>query len=447
MNWEDIYKSKVMTAGQAARIVQSGDFFCTPIANGQPSAILMDAIADRNDELENVEFWSNLALRPYKIYQPEYRKTFTLISSFYSSSIMQSVAKTEWANTWTTQGADLGLKYMHRKRVFPRRTGIITQVSPPDDHGFVSLGLDAFYTEEMMDHSDWIIGQVNPDMPRTYGQTSFHVSRFTAFVEHREPMIAMPTPEATDMEVKMAEYVVSLIRDRDCIQIGIGAVPSMISQLLEHSSLRDLGIHTEMAPAGTHRLVEKGVVTGRYKKIHPGKIITAFTLGDRELYQFLSQNPMCEFYPTCYSNQPSVIAREANVVAINGSIEVDLTGQIVSESIGNLMRSGSGGQLDFALGSFWSPGGRAINLVPSTTMNDTVSRIVPFISYGARVTVPRSYAGYIVTEHGIADLYGRTEQEKAEALIKIAHPKFRGELEKGARERGLIKKKIFPAAA
>ena len=191
-----------------------------------------------------------------------------------------------------------------------------------------------------------------------------------------------------------------------------------------------------MVPAGTHRLVEKGIVTGKYKKTNPGKIITAFSLGDRELYDFLENNPMVEFRPTCYCNRPSVIEAEDNVVAINGSIEVDLTGQIVSESIGNLMRSGTGGQLDFALGSFWSKGGRAINLVPSTTTNDTVSRIVPYISQGARVTVPRNYAGYIVTEYGIADLYGRTEQEKAKALINIAHPKFREDLEKGARERG-----------
>jgi acyl-CoA hydrolase len=166
-------------------------------------------------------------------------------------------------------------------------------------------------------------------------------------------------------------------------------------------------------------------------------------MGDKELYDFLGNNPMCEFRPTSYANNIAVISQEENVVAINGSIEVDLTGQIVSESVGNLMRTGTGGQLDFVIGAFMSKGGRAINLVPSTTLNDTVSRIVPYISQGARVTVPRHYAGFVVTEHGVADLYGRTEPERAEALIKIAHPKFREELEKGARERGLLKKKSF----
>jgi 4-hydroxybutyrate CoA-transferase len=317
------------------------------------------------------------------------------------------------------------------------------QCTPPDEHGYVNLGLDTFYTEQIMDQCEWIICEVNPNMPRTYGQTNFHVSRFTAFVENPNPVIAVPTPEANEQERKMAEHVVSLLQDRDCIQVGIGAVPAAISKLLEHSGLKDMGIHTEMAPAGTHRLVEKGVVTCKYKKINPGKIVLAFTMGDKELYDFLSNNPMVEFRPTSYANYIPVLAQEENLVAINGSIEVDLTGQIVSESVGNLMRSGTGGQLDFVIGSFWSKGGRAINLVPATTLNDTVSRIVPYISHGARVTVPRHYTGYIVTEYGIADLYGRSEPERAEELIRIAHPKFREELEKAGRERGLIKKKSF----
>jgi 4-hydroxybutyrate CoA-transferase len=217
----------------------------------------------------------------------------------------------------------------------------------------------------------------------------------------------------------------------------------MISKLLENSGLKDMGIHTEMAPAGTHRLVEKGVVTCRYKKVNPGKIVLAFTMGDQELYDFLADNPMVEFRPTTYANYIPVLAQEENLVAINGSIEVDLTGQVCSESIGNAMRSGTGGQLDFVCGAYWSKGGRAINLVPSTTDDEAISRIVPYLTPGARVTVPRHYTGYVVTEYGVADLYGRSEPERAEALIKIAHPKFREELEKGARERGFLKKQVF----
>jgi 4-hydroxybutyrate CoA-transferase len=443
MSWKEIYQSKLMSAQDAAKILQSGDCFWFPLLLGQPSMLIPDAIADRKDELKDVEWITCLTLRPYKLFKPEYRDTFSFVSGFYSTPHMQEMAKSEWSNFVPYQSSDAGVKYSHRKRVYGRRTGIITQVTPPDEHGFVNLGLDTFYTESIMDQSEWVIGEVNPNMPRTYGQTNFHVSRFTAFVENPSPLIAVPTPPASDVEIKMAENVVALLKDRDCIQVGIGAVPAMISKLLENSGLRDLGIHTEMMPVGTNKLVEKGVVSCKYKKVNPGKILLAFTMGDMELYNFIANNPMCEFRPTSYANYIPVIAQEENVVAINGSIEVDLTGQIVSESVGNLMRTGTGGQLDFVIGAFWSKGGKAINLVPSTTMNDTVSRIVPYIAQGARVTVPRHYAGYIVTEYGVADLYGRTEPERAEELIKIAHPKFREDLEKAGRERGLIKKKTF----
>jgi len=442
MNWQEIYKSRLMSPAQAAMIVQSGDSICNPLALGQVSSNIVNAITDRAHELDNVLMQFSMTFRPYDVFRPEFRKKFELLFCFYNSPIMKAMAKSEWANFFPLQAADSGKKLGHRKRALgPLRLGGMTQVTPPDEHGFVSLGLDAFSTESQMDNAEYMIAQVNPNMPRTYGQTRFHVSRFSAFVEQAEPIIPLPAPEATDIEKKMAEHVMTLIRDRDCIQIGIGGVPAMISNLLEHSGLKDLGIHTEMVPMGAHRLVEKGVVTGKYKKVNTGKIVTSFCLGDQDLYKFVSENPMCEFHPASYTNRPMVIAQEDNIVAINGSIEVDLTGQIVSECIGNTMVSGSGGQLDFAIGAFWSNGGRAINLVPSTGNNGKTSRIVPYIAHGARVTVPRHYAGFIVTEYGIADLYGRSEPERAEALIKIAHPKFREELEKGARERGLLKKK------
>ncbi|MDQ5984551.1 MAG: putative butyrate:acetyl-CoA coenzyme A-transferase [Syntrophus sp. SKADARSKE-3] len=443
MSWQELYNSRLMSAQDAAKIVQSGDCFWTPLNLGQPSMLIMDAIADRKDELEDVEYTNCLVLRPYKIFKPEYRDTFKLVFGFYSSPVLMPFGKSEWANFFPCQSSDAGKKYSLRKCAFNRRTGMITQVAPPDEHGFVNLGLDAFYTEAIMNQCEWIIAEVNPKMPRTYGQTNFHVSRFSAFVENPNPIPAIPTPQATDVEIKMAENVIGLLKDRDCVQVGIGAVPAMISKLLENSGLKDLGIHTEMVPAGTHRLVEKGIVTGKYKKVNPRKILLAFTMGDQELYDFIANNPLCEFRPTSYANSIPVIAQEDNIVAINGSIEVDLTGQICSESIGNYIRTGTGGQLDFVVGAFLSPGGRAINLLPSTTMDDTVSRIVPYLAQGARVTVPRHYSGFVVTEYGVADLYGRTEPERAKELIKIAHPKFREELEKGARERGFLKKEQF----
>ena len=443
MNWQDYYQSRVMSAQEAANILQSGDCFWFPLLMGQPSTLIPDAIADRKDELEDMEWMSCLTLRPYKLFQPEYRDTFIFITAYYNTPPMKQIAASEWANFLPYQSSDVGVRFSHRKRICNRRTGIITQVTPPDDHGYVNLGLDTFYTEAIMDRSEWVIGEVNPNMPRTYGQTNFHVSRFTAFVENPNPLITVPTPQASEVEIKMAENVVGLLRDRDCIQVGIGAVPAMISNLLENSGLKDLGIHSEMMPVGANKLVDKGVVTCKYKKVNPGKILLTFAMGDQELYDFIAENPMCEFRPTSYANYIPVIAQEDNVVAINGSIECDLTGQITSEAIGNLMITGTGGQLDFVIGAFWSEGGRAINLIPSTANDDTVSRIVPYITQGARVTVPRHYTGYVVTEYGVADLYGRSEPERAQELIKIAHPKFREDLEKAARERGLINRKTI----
>jgi len=229
--------------------------------------------------------------------------------------------------------------------------------------------------------------------------------------------------------------VVSLLRDRDCLQVGIGAVPGHISKLIANSGLKDLGIHSEMAPMGTRDLVEKGVVTGRYKQTHPHKIVLAFAFGDQDLYDFLGNNPMVEFYSASYCNSIPLLAREKNLVAINGSIEVDLLGTICSESFGDVMRSGVGGQLDFVIGAYLSEGGRAINILPSTAKGGTISRIVPYLTPGARVTVPRHYAQYVVTEWGIAYLTPLDERERALALIQIAHPKFRDDLLKAAKKR------------
>ncbi len=443
MSWKELYRSRLMTALEAAKIVQSGDSVWLPLGLGQPDLPIVDAIADRKDELKNVEVMINLALRPYKLLEPAYRDTFHFMSGFYSTPPLLKIAKSEWANFFVSQGADMAKRYTNRKKIYKRRTGIVMQVAPPDEHGYVNLGFDTFYTEDILNMAEWAIAEVNPNIPRTYGQTNFHVSRFNAFVENPSPLVVLPFVIPSETEVKIAEHVLHLLKDRDCLQVGLGGVPAAISTLIKHSGFKDLGIHSELAPPGIDCLVEKGIVTGLYKKVNPGKIILGFALGDQNLYDFLERNPMVEFRPCSYVNNIGVIAQEDNIVAINGSVEVDLTGQAVSESLGNTMISGPGGQLDFVIGAFWSRGGRAINLLPSTTSNEAISRIVPYIAQGARVTVPRHYTRYIVTEYGAADLMGLTEPERAKALIAIAHPKFREELEKGARERGLLRQKTF----
>jgi 4-hydroxybutyrate CoA-transferase len=434
MSWREEYKAKLCSHEQAAKIVQSGDRFFTALGLGEPSTAMVDAIADRKDELENVQYISALVFHPYKIFTPEYRKPFYLICGFYD--ILTMGQHEEGVSRYVPiQSSNVGRVSQKRQEIDPRRLGIITQVSPPDEHGYVSLGLDMFYTPDIMEQADWIIGEVNPKMPETYGDTYYHIRRFDKFVEIDEPLFAPPLPAPSEVHKKIAENVVSLLKDRDCLQIGIGAVPGEISKLIADSGLKDLGIHSEMAPMGTRQLVENGVVTCKYKQTHPNKLVMAFTIGDHDLYDFLGNNPMVEFYSASYCNSIPLLAREKNLVAINGSIEVDLVGTINSESIGDSMFSGTGGQLDFVIGAYWSEGGRAINILPSTAKGGTISRIVPYLAEGARVTVPRHYTQYVVTEWGIANLAPLDERERALALIEIAHPKFRDGLLQAAKKR------------
>jgi len=434
MSWKDEYRSKLCTHEEAAKVVKSRDRLLNPLGLGEPTTAMMDAVADRKDELEDVQYISALVFHPYKIFSPEYMKTFEMSCGFYNQLTMGQHA--EGISTFfPIQSSTVGNVSKKLQEIDPRRMVVMTQVSPPDNHGYVSLGLDLFFTPDVIDQGAVVIGEVNPHMPHTYGNSHYHISRFEKFVEIDEPLFSPPLPEPSEVHKKIANNVVSLLRDRDCLQVGIGAVPGQISKLIADSDLKDLGIHTEMAPQGTHLLVERGIVTCKYKHTHPNKMIMAFTIGDKELYDYLGNNPMVEFYCASYSNSIPLLVAEKNLVAINGSVEVDLVGTIASESFGDSMRSGTGGQLDFVIGSYWSEGGRAINILPSTAKGGTISRIVPYLQQGARVTVPRHYAQYVVTEWGIANLAPLNEKQRALALIEIAHPKFREDLLKAAKKR------------
>jgi 4-hydroxybutyrate CoA-transferase len=434
MNWRDAYRSKLCSHEEAAGVVKSGDRLLTPIGLGEPSTAAIDAVADRKDELKDIQYINALVFHPYKIFAPEYKETFDMMCGFYNQLTMWQ-HEAGISAFIPIQSSSVGNVSKKRQAADPRRIVIITQVSTPNDHGYVSLGLDLFYTPDIIDQGAVVIGEVNPNMPHTYGNSHYHVSRFEKFVEIDEPLFSPPLPEPLEVHKKIAANVVSLLKDRDCLQVGIGAVPGQISKLIANSDLKDLGIHTEMAPQGTHLLFERGLVNCRYKATHPNKMIMAFTVGDQELYDFLGNNPMVEFYCASYSNSIPLLCQEQNLVAINGSVEVDLVGTIASESFGDSMRSGPGGQLDFVIGAYWSEGGRAINILPSTYDGGKKSRIVPYLTQGARVTVPRHYTQYVVTEWGIANLAPLNEKERALALIDIAHPKFREELLKAAKKR------------
>jgi acyl-CoA hydrolase len=282
-----------------------------------------------------------------------------------------------------------------------------------------------------------VVVQVNENMPRVLGDCFLHVRRVDAVVEHTEPLPELRGEPASDVERSIARHVVRLIPRGATIQMGIGGIPDSVFEAMEDDL--ELGIHTEMISDGAMRAIERGVVTGARKSLHQGKVVITFALGTERLYRFLDNNPLIEAHPVSYVNDPEVVGRNENMVAINSAIEVDLTGQVCSDSIGPYIYSGFGGQVDFIRGAARSAGGRPVIALPSTARQGQTSRIVPFLKEGAGVVTSRADVHWVVTEHGVVNLFGKNLRERAEALIGIADPRFRPELERAARERRLIR--------
>ncbi len=309
---------------------------------------------------------------------------------------------------------------------------VLLQVSPPDAHGMCTLGISVEAAKAACEVANKVIAHINPSMPRTHGDAFIPYNRFHAVYEEDVPLHEFPPARQTETTRAIGERVASLIRDGACLQMGIGAIPdAALSNLTGH---KDLGIHTEMFAEGVLDLVERGVITGACKKVHPGKIVTGFAMGSRKLYDFVDDNPEVVFLDIEYVNDTANIRRNSNVTAINSAIQVDLSGQVCADSMGTQIYSGVGGQMDFIRGAALSPGGKAIIALPSTAAGGTVSRLVPTLTPGAGVVTTRAHVQHIVTEYGVANLKGRSLRERARELIRISHPDFREELMKGARE-------------
>jgi acetyl-CoA hydrolase len=307
-------------------------------------------------------------------------------------------------------------------------------LSPPDEHGFCSYGVETGLTKTPAESAGVIIAEVNPNMPRCLGDSFIHVSRLDYVVPVEYPLLELPMTEGglTDLHVRIAEHIAELIPHEATMQMGIGAIPDAVLQFLYDK--KDLGVHTELFSDSVIDLVEAGVLTNARKTLHPGKIIAGFMLGTRRLYEWADDNPSIELHRTEYINDPFVIAQNRRQVAINSAIEVDLTGQVCADSIGPKLYSGVGGQLDFIYGAARSEGGVPIIALPSTAKGDRLSRIAPLLKHGAGVVTTRNHVHYVVTEYGVAQLYGKTIRQRAQALINVAHPKFRGELTAAAKE-------------
>jgi 4-hydroxybutyrate CoA-transferase len=430
MRWDAQYESKVATPEQAVEAIHSGmRVFLT--GNCSVPQRLLTALVARAPELSDVEITQVLTLGEAPHADPAIHGHLNINTLFISDNVRSAVqqGKADFTPCFLSE-----VPLLFRNGILPLDVALI-HVSPPDEHGFCSLGLEAGLVKTPSQVAKIVIAEVNEQMPRTLGDSFIHFSKINYAIPVDYPLTEIRMGDTSDLSMKIGRHVAEYIEDGSTLQLGIGAVPNAVLGYLE--SKRDLGIHTELFSDGVMSLVQRGVITNEKKTLHPGKIVAGFILGTHELYSFVDDNPIVELHPTEYVNDPFVISRNDRMVSINSAIEVDLTGQVCADSIGPKLYSGVGGQVDFVYGASRSKGGRPMIALPSTaTLRDgsTLSRIVPTLKSGAGVVTSRNHVHYIVTEFGVASLYGKTIRQMAAALIEIAHPAFREELERQAHE-------------
>ncbi len=432
MDWNNLYRSRITTAEEAMHAIKPGDrVFMT--GNVSVPQKLLAALVEYAPELHDVEICQALSVGPADYVRPGMEKHIRVNSMFISANVRQAIweGRADFTPVLLSE-----FPLLFKNKVLPVDVALV-HVSPPDEHGFCSFGVEVGLTKSPAESAKIIIAEVNEQMPRTLGDSFIHVSRLDYIVPVDYPLPDVVMNEGKDDEVvqKIAAYAADLIPDGATMQMGIGAIPDAILGFLDNK--KDLGIHTELFSDGVVRLVEAGVITNARKTLHPGKIVVGFLIGTQKLYRWVHNNPLCEFHPTEYINDPFVIAQNERMVAINSAIEVDLTGQVCADSIGPKFFSGVGGQLDFVYGASRSKGGKPIIAMPSTTLGKDgklISKIVATLKPGAGVVTTRNHVHYVITEYGVADLYGKSIRQRAQALINIAHPEFRDELRRQAKE-------------
>lgn len=433
MDWKEEYKRKRMTAEKAVSMIKSGDRVAIPAGPSQPIDVV-NALARRKDELEDVTLTSGFSMYPYEIFNPEFKGHINFVSLFVGpmERAMLHVGNVEPMSYHFSLADQVSISV--NPNVF------LCEVSPPDKWGYMSFGPVGVYNNDICcKRAETVIVQVNKETPRVHGsQAVIHVSRVHSIIENDHPLPVIPEIPVSDDERRIAALIAERIPDGATIQCGVGAVSDAVVSLLDEK--RDLGVHTEMFTNGLMRLAKRGVITGRRKTFHPDKIVCGFAIGDKELYDFVDDNPAFEFAPIYEVNHVSNIARNDTMVAINNILTADLTGQCASESIGHAMYSGTGGQLDFTRGANASKGGMAFLATASTaeTKAGRISKIVSAFKPGTIVTTPRSDVRYIVTEWGVADLWLKSVSARVREMLKIAHPDFRDQLESEAKEAGLL---------
>jgi len=431
------YNQKIVSADEAVKVIKSGDKILAHSNCAFPT-VLIDALVKRKDELKDVQIMHALAVGDVSYMKPEMDGHFRHNAFFIGGNSREAVRDGR---------ADFTPIFLYETPLLFAKGYInldvaLIHVSPPDEHGFCSFGVEVGLTKTGAEKAKIVIAQVNKNMPRSLGDSFIHINKINFVVEVDKEIEELPqgeresSPEVTEINKKLAYNIAELIEDGSTLQMGIGAIPDFVLKYL--ADRKALGIHSEMFSDGAIELVEKGVITNELKTLHPGKIVAGFVLGTKKLFNFINNNPMIEFHRQEYVNDPFVIAKNYKMVAINSAIEIDITGQVCSDSIGPKLYSGFGGQLDFIRGASHSEGGKPIIALPSATKDGKISKIVPYLKPGAGVITTRADVHYVVTEYGIVQLFGKSIRERVKALISIAHPDFRDMLYRYAKENKYI---------
>lgn len=432
LNWKEAYRQKLTSFEEAAKKVQSGDFVTTALGLGSCSVEFFEAVLDRHEELQGVSLSDSVQLRSCRLYDPVFMNNIKDHIQYVPAFGLAAIREIYGTNCdyLINNLSDSGDKLVRRANVF------ICQVTPPDSRGFMNLGLSNDFSLEIIENRRsgalrLAIGEVNDQMPVVYGKNWVHVSDFDYLIEHSSAPQTFTRNPPSQVEKTIAAYVLELINNGDNIQMGLGGITESVFAGLENK--HGLGVHSEMLPIGLPRMMEEGIIDNKNKPFNHGISVGTFCLGDEEMYSYVAENPSVELHPGYYVNKAALIARIPNMLAVNNALMVDFSGQIASEGLGHRMISGSGGQLDFVMGSFWSDGGKSVTLLRSARQGadgQLISSIVPGLPVGTPVTVPRTFANYVVTEYGVTDLRNKTRRERADALINIAHPDLRTELRK-----------------
>jgi len=432
-NWQDRYNTKVTTAKAAVRNVRPGYRVFIGTGCGEPQS-LVRALTEIAGHIPDTEIIHTLTLGVAPHTETQFSDIFRHNAFFVGPNTRQAVAegRADYTPIFLSE-----LPALFRKGIMPIDVALI-QVTPPDEHGYCSLGVSVDIVKAAAETARLVVAEVNSHTPRTLGDSFLHVDDIDFLVPHDEPLLEYKTGEPDEIAMRIGGHIADLVEDGSTIQVGIGAIPNAVMRALKNK--KELGIHTEMFSDGVLELFESGAITNRLKALHRGKIIASFCMGTKRLYDFIDNNPLIELHPSEYTNDPYIISQQEKMVAINGALEVDLTGQVCADSLGYLFYSGLGGQIDFMRGAARSEGGKPIIALPSTTEDGKKSRIVPHMSEGAGVVTTRGDVHYVVTEYGSAQLHGKTIRERCVALISIAHPKFREELLEHAKAHNYIYK-------